>query len=36
MAMFGIEQQGQIRIVYTFECEACGAPDTREIQLKGG
>ena len=35
MAMFGIEQQGQVRIVYTFECEACDALDTREIEAQG-
>jgi hypothetical protein len=33
MAMFGVEQQGQLRIVYTFECESCRTLDTREIQI---
>jgi len=34
MNMFGVEQQGQTRIVYTFTCPACDALDTREIAIK--
>jgi hypothetical protein len=32
MAMLGIEQQGQVRIVYTFACQPCDALDIREIE----